>query len=103
MYLSSYQTTAGSAFYKTDIVNHLRTARAEKQLTLLLPDVARLYAITQVNANTKTIPAFEHPVRVEESTGDYWVIDLRPYASKSRPVTVSCLMRVRCVYWSTVR
>jgi hypothetical protein len=82
MYLSSYQTTAGSAFYKTDIVNHLRTARAEKQLTLLLPDVARLYAITQVNANTKTIPAFEHPVRVEESTGDYWVIDLRPYASK---------------------
>lgn len=82
MYLSSYQTTAGSAFYKTDIVNHLRTARAEKQLTLLLPEVTRLYAITQVNANTKTIPAFDHPVRVEESSGDYWVIDLRPYASK---------------------
>lgn len=83
MYNSCNQTTGGAPFYKAEIVNHLRRAKAEGQLHNVVAGITRLYAITEVNPNTKTIPGFSHPVRVEESRdSDYWVIDLRPYAAK---------------------
>lgn len=83
MFTSSYQTTTGSNFYKADMVNHLRQAKAEGMLSQLLPGVARLYALVGVNARTKTIPGFDHPVRVQEARdADYWVIDMRPYHAK---------------------
>lgn len=85
MFTSSYQTTTGASFYKAKMVDHLRQAKAEGMLSQLLPGVARLYALIEVNANTKTIPDFDHPVRVQESRdADYWVIDMRPYAAKMK-------------------
>lgn len=85
MFTSSYQTTTGASFYKSTLVNHLRQAKAEGMLSQLLPGVARLYALIEVNANTKTIPDFDHPVRVQESRdADYWVIDMRPYAARMK-------------------
>lgn len=83
MYNSCYQTTGGAPFYNAGIVNDLRRARAENQLHHIIADIPCLYALTEVNVNTKSIPAFNNPVRVEDKQqADYWVINLRPYAAK---------------------
>lgn len=112
MYNSCYQTTGGAPFYDASIVANLRRARAENQLQPIIADVPNLLAVTAVNPNTKTIPAFTSPVRVDDSRGaDYWVIDLRPYAAKlaannnvlpdEGPLNLFIKRTLLEIYWNT--
>ena len=112
MFKSSYQTTTGANFFKPDLIDHLRQAKAERQLHQVLPGIARLYALTESNAQTKTIPQFDHPVCMAEAReADYWVIDLRQYAAKlsanrgelpdEGPLNLMVKRTLLEIYWNT--
>lgn len=84
MFKSVYETTSGSAFFNKDLVKRLNLARAEGTLVKeVVKGVYDLLALVDTGPRSKDIPAFEHPVQINEpGRPTYWVIDLRPYASK---------------------
>lgn len=89
MFRTAYSTNAASSFFSKEILSHLTIAAAEGNLLQIDPKIPSLRGLVDRGAVGKSIPPFEHPVHLEKTTsvdvGDgsgYWVIDLRPYASR---------------------
>lgn len=82
MFRTAYSTTAASSFYTKELGQSLILAAAEGILATPDPDIPSLKVLVDRGPRSKGIPPFEHPVCVEQSTGNIWVVDIRPYASR---------------------
>ncbi|WNT47216.1 hypothetical protein SPLA10_PHROGS00155 [Salmonella phage SPLA10] len=82
MFRTAYSTTAASSFYSKELNQSLILAAAEGILVNPNPEIPSLKALVDRGPRSKGIPPFEHPVCLEQSTGNIWVVDMRPYASR---------------------
>lgn len=82
MFATAYSTTAASSFYNKELNSRLILALAEGVLTDIDPEIPSLKALVDRGPKAKDIPPFEHPVLVEQSTGNVWIVDMRPYATR---------------------
>lgn len=82
MFLTSYSTNAGAPFFSKELPTRLTLARAEGILINPVPGNLTLFALVDTGPRSKDIPPFDHPVQVDSTSGNFWVVDLRPYASR---------------------
>lgn len=87
MFRTAYSTNAASSFMSPVILSQLAIASAEGTLVKIDPKIPSLLALIDRGPRSKEIDPFEHPVHITgKGTGQaadgYWVIDLRPYASR---------------------